>query len=543
MGNARFNHFYAVNLVPEIMTMNEIELCILANYPVLYVVSPEEDRFVKTLEHICIKNRRKLWIHTISRGLCNIAFSKPDELWQETRIGRVQEQLKDPIALLEHLRGCKTNEGIFLLLDFHVALRDALVQRLLKDIARRFKQSRNNVVILAPVCELPAGLEPEICLLDFPFPSTDDLNSALASAFTTLERRKVKINLTAGDRERLIAAGRGLTIDEFENSLARAVVRSGGKVEPRIIDEIIQSKKQIIQKSGILEFFDAKDHMEQVGGLDYLKRWLSKRQAAFTEKAKAYGLPCPRGILLLGVQGCGKSLTAKACAALWKFPLLRLDTGRLFSSRVGSSEENTRRAIRLAEALAPCILWIDEIEKSMAGVGSSSYSDAGTAARVFATMATWLQEKTAPVFVIATANTVTSLPPELIRKGRWDEVFFLDLPGLGERQLITKIHLEKRNRNPRDFDIPLLAEKSEGFSGAEIEQAILSGLYDSFDEDRPLSTEDILRNIDAQVPLSKTMAEHIQALREWALARARMASRDRIEEERRQWRSGNIRTV
>jgi SpoVK/Ycf46/Vps4 family AAA+-type ATPase len=228
---------------------------------------------------------------------------------------------------------------------------------------------------------------------------------------------------------------------------------------------------------------------------------------------------------------------------MWKFPLLRLDTGKLFSSRVGGSEENTRQAIRTAEALAPCILWIDEIEKSMAGVGSSSNSDAGTTARVFATLATWLQERTASVFVFATANTVIALPPELMRKGRWDEIFFLDLPGLGERQSIIRIHLAKRNRNPRYFDVALLAEKCAGFSGAEIEQAIIDGLYNAFDENRPLTTDDIIQSLETTVPLSITMAENLQALREWALTRARPASHDKIEEERRQWRSGNIRTV
>ena len=283
--------------------------------------------------------------------------------------------------------------------------------------------------------------------------------------------------------------------------------------------------------------------MNKVGGLDVLKRWLSKRQDAFTEKARAFGLPNPKGILLLGVQGCGKSLTAKACAALWRFPLLRLDTGKLFSSQVGSSEASTRKAIQLAEAISPCVLWIDELEKAMSGIGSSSHSDAGTAARVFATFATWLQEKTVPVFVIATANSVTSLAPELIRKGRWDELFFLDLPGLKERKSIFKIHLEKRNRHPQEFDIAALAESCPDYSGAEIEQAVIGGLYDAFDENRPLTTHDILNSLRNQVPISKTMAENIQALRTWAITRARPASEENIEAQRSKWRHGNLRQL
>ena len=523
--------------------MDEIELYIMANCPLLYVVGPEEDRFIREIENICIKNRRKLWIHSISTGLYEIAFSRQNELWQEKKIGRIQSDLKDPVALLEHIKKRNPDEGIFLLLDFHPFLKDPLVQRLLKDVAQRFRSSRNNIIVHSAVCELPDSLVHEISLLDFPLPSKATLSSMLESILKTLEKRNVAIKLNKKDREQLILAGQGLTLDEFENSLAKAFVKNKGGMDPMIIDEIVVSKKQMIKKSGILEFFDARAKMDEVGGLENLKTWLSKRRQAFTEKARSYGLPHPKGLLLLGIQGCGKSLSAKACAALWKFPLLRLDTGKLFSSQVGSSEENTRKAIRTAEALAPCILWIDEIEKSMAGIGSSSYSDAGTAARVFASLATWLQEKTAPVFVIATANTVTSLPPELIRKGRWDEIFFLDLPGLSERQSIISIHLQKRHRDPNGFDIKLLAEKCAGFSGAEIEQAVISGLYDAFEEDRPLATKDVLSNLETTVPLSVTMAENIESLRKWALTRSRMASKDKLEEERRQWRSGNIRTI
>jgi len=523
--------------------LSEIELCILANYPILYVVSPEETRFLEELERICRRNSRKLWAHTISTGLYQIAIARRNEPWRQREVGEVQTQLKDPITLLEHLKQCNPNEGIFLLMDFHAALGDPLVQRLLKDVARHFKESRNSIVILSSIRYLPRSLENEIYLLDFALPSKQDLSATLKSVFSTLRHRRLKIELSNADRERLIIAGQGLVMDEFENCLARAVVKSSGRINADMIDEIVASKNQIIKKSGILEFFDPTETMDQVGGLENLKSWLTKRQQAFAEKARDYGLPHPKGILLLGIQGCGKSLTAKACAAHWKFPLLRLDTGNLFSERVGSSEENTRQAIRTAEALAPCILWIDEIEKSMSGVGSSGNSDAGTAARVFATLATWLQEKTASVFVFATANTVTSLPPELIRKGRWDEIFFLDLPGLGERQSIINIHLAKRKRRPQDFDIALLAEKCEGFSGAEIEQAVIDGLFEAFDENRPLTTDDILQSFKITVPLSITMAENVQALRKWALTRTRLASNDKLEDERRQWRSGTIRTV
>jgi SpoVK/Ycf46/Vps4 family AAA+-type ATPase len=523
--------------------MPEIELGILAGEPLLYVVSGEEERFLKDLERICVHRGRKLWVYSITTGLKNIAFINTDKLWRETQRRGVLEDLKDPISLLENLRGRHADEGIFVLLDFHALLKDQMIQRLLKDVTLRFKEKRNTLVIISPVVELPRNMEHLACLIQFPLPRPEVLSAKLESILETMRRRGTVVKLNPSERERIAAAGQGLTLAEFENALARALIKGRGCIGARIIDDIVGSKKQIISKSGLLEFFDTRETMDGVGGLNNLKEWLNKRQRAFSEEAAAFGLPSPKGMLLLGVQGCGKSLTAKACASLWKFPLLRLDTGRLFSSQVGSSEENCRQAIQVAEALAPCILWIDEIEKAMAGVGSSGYSDAGTAARVFATLATWLQEKTAPVFVIATANTVTALPPELVRKGRWDEVFFLDLPGAEERRIIIRIHLEKRGRNPNDFDTERLAEACPGFSGAEIEQVIISGLYDAFDEGRPLVAEDILRNIHTTVPLSKSMAEPVQALRSWALSRARPASDERLENERRQWRSGNMRPV
>jgi AAA+ superfamily predicted ATPase len=521
--------------------LQEIERSILANVPVLYVVTPEERLFTGKLEAFCVRKRRRLWVYKVSTGLVRITFSGTGEFWFESQEGRVHEELKDPIALLEHLKRVRCNDGLFLLLDFHEFLRDPVVRRLLKDVAERFKASRNNVIILSPVLELPRSLMHAVSVTEFPLPAREELAQALEAILKTLKGRRVAVGLDKGERERLVAAGRGMTMAQFEDCLARAAVTCSGTVDARFIDEMIRGKKRFIRQEGLLEFFDTADTMAQVGGLEQLKAWLAKRRDAYGAEAEAFGLPPPKGILLLGVQGCGKSLTAKACASLWQFPLLRLDTGALFSGQVGSSEESTRRAIRLAEAVSPCVLWIDEIEKAMAGVGSSSFSDAGTAARVFASLATWLQEKSAPVFVIATANSVTSLPPELIRKGRWDEIFFLDLPGLGERKTIFSIHLARRKRDPRDFDIDQLARSCPDYSGAEIEQAVIGGLYDAFDQRRPLTTEDILKNLEEQVPLSTTMAEQIQALRAWAATRARAASADRLEKEQQKWRSGNVR--
>ena len=261
-----------------------------------------------------------------------------------------------------------------------------------------------------------------------------------------------------------------------------------------------------------------------MAGLENLKLWLSKRSLAFSDRAAEFGLPAPKGVLLLGVQGCGKSLCAKAASSLWKLPLLRLDIGRMFGSLVGSSEENMRRAIQTAESVAPAILWIDEIDKAFAGTQGSSGSDAGTASRVFGTFLTWLSEKTAPVFVIATANDISNLPPELLRKGRVDDIFFVDLPSDQERREVFRIHLQKRGRNAADFNLEELSRLSDGFSGAEIEEAIISGLFDAFSKGCELNTEILKTGLAETVPLSKTMSEELNRLRSWAQGRARPAS-------------------
>ena len=300
--------------------------------------------------------------------------------------------------------------------------------------------------------------------------------------------------------------------------------KGGGVLSSSAVETVTAEKKQIIRKSGLLEYYDNTELIEHVGGLTTLKGWLRKRVRAFTDEARAFGLPAPKGILLVGVQGCGKSLIARSVAGMWRLPLLRLDAGRLFSSLVGSSEDNLRHAIRTAESVAPAVLWVDEIEKGFAGVGSSNISDAGTAARVFGSFVTWLQEKQKPVFVVATANHIGTLPPELVRKGRFDEIFFVDLPSAVERAEIWRIHLARRNRDPDQFDLTTLAMASEGLSGAEIEQAVIAGLYEAFDAGRPLVLGDLLDVLNETVPLSAMMREELDGLRNWAKRRARPAS-------------------
>ena len=376
--------------------------------------------------------------------------------------------------------------------------------------------------------EIPPELDKEITVLNFPQPSKEDLAALLDRIVVDLqEHKQVRLELDNEGRERLLQAALGLTLGEAENVFARVIVKEQ-RLSGDHVAEVFAEKQQIIRKSGLLEYYAAEEDFTSVGGLGVLKEWLAKRAVAFTAEAQSFGLPAPKGILLLGAQGCGKSLCAKAVSRLWQLPLLRFDVGRMFGSLIGSSEENVRRAIAVAESVAPAILWVDEIEKALAGSQSSGLTDGGTTARVFATFLTWLSEKSAPVFVVATANDVSQLPPELLRKGRLDEIFYVDLPSDQERAEIFRIHLGKRHRNPETFDLPALAAASPDFSGAEIEEAIISALYDAFYDKQDLTTAHVLSALVQTVPLAKTMAEKIEAQRTWAVGRARNASFPRV---------------
>ena len=323
-------------------------------------------------------------------------------------------------------------------------------------------------------------------------------------------------------------------MNEAENVFAKIIVKDE-RLSGDDVNVVFAEKQQIIRKSGLLEYYSTSESFTTIGGMAVLKDWLRKRSVAFGEEARRFGLPAPKGILLLGVQGCGKSLSAKAVSSLWQLPLLRFDMGRMFGSLVGSSEENVRKAIAVAESVAPAILWVDEIDKAFAGTQGSGSTDGGTTARVFGTFLTWLSEKTAPVFVVATANDISQLPPELLRKGRLDEIFFVDLPVDAERAEIFQIHLAKRSREPETFRIPDLVAASQEFSGAEIEQAIISALFDAFYAREDLTTEHLLEALRQTVPLSKTMDEQLSRLRSWADGRARHASvaREAVKEPER----------
>jgi len=349
-------------------------------------------------------------------------------------------------------------------------------------------------------------------------PSPEAYHSFVQAVLRDLAKRlHVKVQLSSADVSKLLSALHGLTFFEVQKIITQAVIEDGvlGRED---IAKVLDAKRQIIERSGVLEYFPHEHDMGEVAGLGELKAWLRKRQAAFEDpkRAKEYGLTPPKGLMLIGVQGCGKSLCAKAVAAEWKLPLIRLDPSNLYNRYVGESEKNLKRAIKLAEAMAPVVLWIDEIEKAL----SQEDAEGGPAQRIFGTFLAWLQDKKEDVFVIATANDISKLPPELMRKGRFDEIFFVDLPTEEARRQIIQIHLKRRKREPSKFDIARLARISEGFSGAELEQAVVSSLYTAFSKQEDLGTEGVVEEIEMTKPLSVTMAERIDALRAWAKDRA-----------------------
>ena len=365
-------------------------------------------------------------------------------------------------------------------------------------------------------------------VVEFPPPNAVELEAVLQRLTQT---PGVRVNLTRLGQEKLVQEALGLTAAQAQRVFAKAIVATG-TLDDRDIDLVTQEKKEIIRESEALEFYAVTETPDDVGGLGVLKEWLRLRERAFTHEARDYGLPAPKGIALIGVPGTGKSLTAKMIGSLWRLPLLRLDVGALFGSLVGESEERVRRALRLAETVAPAILWIDELEKALAHGGL----DSGTSPRVFGTILTWMQEKTAPCFVVATANAIAKLPPEVLRKGRFDEMFFLDLPTLEERKEIFTVHLRKRRRLPQDFDIARLARESEGYVGAELEQAIIDAMYVGFNAGREFTTDDISGTLRRQVPLSISQRETIGALRNWLReGRAQSASFQEIREAEQQF--------
>jgi ATP-dependent 26S proteasome regulatory subunit len=500
----------------------DIETLIRARYPILYIISSEEMRLQRLILEIAAKRQKKAFEWSFSTGIVPAGTSLQSQKHRNPAT-------KDPLVALDQVLE-QVDPAIFIFKDFHPFLtkNNFAVVRKLKEIALHLKNSFKTIILISPIMEIPIELEKEITLLNHPLPSREDLSELMDKIIADVKQfHQVCIELDENGRERLIQAALGLTVGEAENVFARIIVKEA-RLSAEDVNEVFAEKQQIIRKSGLLEYYATNENFSNVGGLAVLKDWLDKRAQAFSAEARSFGLPPPKGILMLGVQGCGKSLCAKAVSTQWQLPLLRFDMGRMFGSLVGSSEENVRRAIAVAESVAPAVLWVDEIDKAFAGSQGSGSTDGGTTARVFGTFLTWLSEKTAPVFVVATANDISQLPPELLRKGRLDEIFFVDLPTEDERAEIFRIHILKRGRDPEKFELAALKAASKDFSGAEIEEAVNSALYDAFYDKTELRTSHVLQAITETVPLAKTMDEQISRLRTWAEGRARSATVPRI---------------
>lgn len=494
----------------------ELDVYLRARFTLIVLITREEERALQIMKSVCEKTGRQCITWDVVEGFQ--IFSGVKESVPSAR---------DALSALEQIDKSDSN-ALYVLKDFHECWGNPQIKRKLRNLAQRLKMTKKSIMVICPSRNIPEELKDEAIEIELPLPNASDLESVL----TPLTRIPgIKVRLTDLGREKLIQAALGLTTAQAQRVFSKAIV-SDGMLDDRDIVLVTEEKKQIIRESEALEFYAVTETPDDVGGLDVLKEWLRLRERAFTKDARDYGLPAPKGIALIGIPGTGKSLTAKMIGGLWRLPLLRLDVGSLFGSLVGESEERTRRALRLAETVAPCIVWIDEVEKALAHGGL----DSGTSMRVFGTILTWMQDKTSPCFVVATANDISALPPELLRKGRFDEIFFLDLPTKEERIQILSVHIRKRKRLPNDFDLDRLAQKSEGYVGSELEQAIIDAMYLAFNEKREFTTDDISNAIKRQVPLSVSQREAIEYLRNWLReGRAQSASFREVQEAEKQF--------
>ncbi|GBF81236.1 stress-responsive protein Ycf46 [Aphanothece sacrum] len=497
----------------------ELNILIQAQYPLIYLVTSEEERAEQAIFRIAqlTTQHRRVFLWTVTHGI--IEYGQPRQATQHNTVS--------PEAAIQWVVG-QREPGIFIFKDLHPFISSPPVTRWLRDAIAQFKGTEKTIILMSPLQDVPIELEKDVVVLDFPFPDLSELNQVLSQQLDITKTRRT----TTEVREKLLKAALGLTKDEAEKVYRKAYVKAGRLTEEEV-DIILSEKKQLIRRNGVLEYIEEDETIDAVGGLEELKRWLKQRSDAFTERAREYGLPQPKGMLILGVPGCGKSLIAKTTSRLWGLPLLRLDMGRVYDgSMVGRSEANLRNALKTAESISPAILFIDELDKAFAGGSGSADSDGGTSSRIFGSFLTWMQEKTSPVFVMATANRIERLPGEFLRKGRFDEIFFVDLPNPEEREAIFKIHLSKRRSEIARFDLEQLTKVSEGFSGAEIEQALIAAMYEAFAQDREFTQLDIIAAIKSTLPLSRTMTEQVTALRDWARQRARPASASVAEYQR-----------
>jgi hypothetical protein len=509
-------------------SVHDLRILIRSSHPLVVIETVEEERILSLLQSVTAQERLPLFEWSITRGL-----SRADEG------ATLSKMTASALAVLQHLHGL-TIEAVFWLKDLGPHLQDPAVCRQLREVAAVYSRSRATCILTGQPIHLPPELEKSAVRLELKPPDRDELRSMLRGLLQSLGPRTttrprsttlVQSMLSAigestaaarapssKESDTILRALQGLTLHQARQIITQCIVERG-TLSAEDVQTIQKRKVQAIKDGGLLEYYPLEDNRFELGGFTNLKSWLERARVGFTAEARSLNLTPPRGIMLVGVPGCGKSLAAKAVAREWKLPLLKLDAGRLFDKFIGESEKNFRKAIETAESLSPIVLWIDEIEKAMVAGRGSGEADAGLSRRLFGAFLTWLQEKKQDVFVVATANDLSSLPPELLRKGRFDEIFFVDLPDDAEREAIWNIHLGLRKQNSKTFDLGKIVGASDGFSGSEIEQAVVTALYRALHQKTPLTTDLLIEELTHTVPLSVTRREDIDALRQTAEGR------------------------
>jgi ATPase family associated with various cellular activities (AAA) len=512
-------------------SLDRLKVLINSSTPIVVMETVEEVRAVSLVRQACSELNMAVFEWTIADGLVRCgsgvaaSMAAPSSMRTEAAGPKTSVyNSTDPVQALANME-TMTVEAVFVLKDFHRHMDNPVIVRRLRDVGQKFSANRRTLVLTAPSIDMPPELASLVEFFDLPLPDQDRLHEIIKETYTRMSgTHTLTLQLDANGVDAMAANLRGLTEEEADRAISQTLVARLA-LSPDCVTDVLEAKKALLKRSEMLEFVDATDTMASVGGLENLKNWLGQRRGSWDDKAREFGLDAPKGVIIMGVQGCGKSLCARAVAGEWKLPLVKFDTAAIYDKYIGETEKRIQKVFKVAEGLAPCVLWIDELEKVFAGSGPDSASaDAGVSSRLLASFLSWMQDRKAPVFVAATCNNVSALPPELIRKGRFDELFFVDLPNQAERKQIFAIQLTKRKRKPEDYDLDRIAEAAESFSGAEIESAVQGALYAAFSRKQELSVEDLLHALETTVPLSVTRAEEIATLRDWAKDRAVWAS-------------------
>jgi hypothetical protein len=536
---------------PMVDALERLKILIDSSTPIVVMETVEEVRAVRLVRMACSALNLAVFEWSIATGLVRCGSddvtpalaagitSEGGSSFVRGQAGTEHDAMaapaiynsREPAQVLGNLEAISI-DAAFVLKDFHRHMEDPVVVRRLRDVGQKFSQNRRTVIITAPSISMPLELASLVEFLELPLPDKQRLRQVIDEMIVRIGKtRTLRRNLDVAGLDAMANNLRGLTEEEAERAVSQALVARYG-LTPEVVTDVLQAKQEMLRRSQMLDFVEVSDTLAGVGGLQNLKAWLGQRRGTWEDSAREFGLEPPRGMIILGVQGCGKSMCARAIAGEWKLPLVKFDTAAVYDKYVGETEKRIQKVFQVAEELAPCVLWIDELEKVFAGSGpDSASSDAGVSSRLLASFLSWMQDRKAPVFVAATCNNVTALPPELIRKGRFDELFFVDLPNQAERKQILAIQLARRKRNPAEFDLERVAAAAQGYSGAEIDAAVQTALYTVFSGKQPLSTQTLLGALAQTVPLSTTRGEEIQALREWARTRAVPASVEKVRAE------------